>query len=206
MGEAEEIQLLEAKLNELKVAYEKYFAGVERLEPARLRDEVQRMVRKTGTFHITNTGLKFKRDTIIAQFNTLVQHWNRILKQIEDGTYSRDLFRMKLKDKEKGDPPPHPHAPTGAHKGAPRRIRTRPGHSRPARRRRATQPRPLPPPRSPYPRRPANTTTSIRASSRQNRSSASPPTTSATAPWSGASRRRPRRSRRSSTPPGSNSR
>jgi len=119
MGEAEDIQLLEAKLNELKVAYEKYFGGVERLEPARLRDEVQRMVRKTGTYHITNTGLKFKRDTIIAQFNTLVQHWNRILKQIEDGTYSRDLFRMKLKDKEKGNPSSNPHAPAGAHKDAP---------------------------------------------------------------------------------------
>ena len=30
----EEIQLLEARLNELRVAYEKYFAGVEKIEPA----------------------------------------------------------------------------------------------------------------------------------------------------------------------------
>jgi hypothetical protein len=102
MGEMEEIQLLEARLNELRVAFEKYFAGVEKMEPARLRDEVQRMVRKVGTFHITNTGLKFKRDSIIAQFNTLTQHWNRILKQIEDGTYQRDIFKMRLKDKERG--------------------------------------------------------------------------------------------------------
>jgi hypothetical protein len=106
MGEMEEIQLLEARLSELRVGYEKYFAGVEKIEPARLRDEVQRMVRKVGTFHITNTGLKFKRDSIIAQFNTLTQHWNRILKQIEDGTYQRDIFRMRLKDKERGVTPP----------------------------------------------------------------------------------------------------
>jgi hypothetical protein len=102
MGETEEIQQLEARLSELRVAYEKYFAGVEKIEPARLRDEVQKMVRKAGTLYISNTGLKFKRDSIIAQFNTLTQHWNRVLKQIEDGTYQRDIFKMRLKDKERG--------------------------------------------------------------------------------------------------------
>jgi hypothetical protein len=106
MGEAEEIQLLEARLNELRVAYEKYFAGVEKLEPARLRDEVQRMVRRAGTLYISNTGLKFKRDSVVAQFNTLTQHWNRILKQIEDGTYQRDIFKMRLKDRQRGSSPP----------------------------------------------------------------------------------------------------
>jgi len=113
MGETEEIQQLETRLNELRVSYEKYFAGVEKIEPVRLRDEVQRMVRRAGTFHITNTGLKFKRDSIIAQFNTLTQYWNRILKQIEDGTYQRDIFKMRLKDKERGAP-----GPTGAPRGA----------------------------------------------------------------------------------------
>jgi len=113
MGETEEIQQLEMRLNELRVSYEKYFAGVEKIEPVRLRDEVQRMVRRAGTFHITNTGLKFKRDSIIAQFNTLTQYWNRILKQIEDGTYQRDIFKMRLKDKERGAP-----GPTGAPRGA----------------------------------------------------------------------------------------
>jgi hypothetical protein len=117
MGEAEEIQLLEARLNELRVAYEKYFAGVEKLEPARLRDEVQRMVRKAGTLYISNTGLKFKRDSVIAQFNTLTQHWNRILKQIEDGTYQRDIFRMRLKDRERGAPASSTPGP-GAHRAA----------------------------------------------------------------------------------------
>ena len=135
MGEMEEIQLLEARLNELRVAYEKYFAGVEKIEPVRLREEVQRMVRKTGTFHITNTGLKFKRDSIIAQFNTLTQHWNRILKQIEDGTYQRDIFRMRLKDKERGIAAPPPASgtrPAAAKPAGPGAETTGPGQSPPA--------------------------------------------------------------------------
>jgi hypothetical protein len=111
MGEIEEIQQLEARLNELRVAYEKYFAGVEKLEPIRLRNEVQKIVRRTGTFFITNTGLKFKRDSLIAQFNTLTQYWNRVLKQIEDGTYQRDIFKMRLKDRERGVAAPQTPAP-----------------------------------------------------------------------------------------------
>jgi hypothetical protein len=111
MGEIEEIQQLEARLNELRVAYEKYFAGVEKLEPIRLRNEVQKIVRRTGTFFITNTGLKFKRDSLIAQFNTLTQYWNRVLKQIEDGTYQRDIFKMRLKDRERGAAAPQTPAP-----------------------------------------------------------------------------------------------
>jgi hypothetical protein len=117
MGETEEVQQLEAKLNELRVAFEKYFAGVEKIEPARLRDELQKMVRRAGTLYISNTGLKFKRDSLIAQFNTLTQHWNRVLKQIEDGTYQRDIFKMRLKDKERGitaPPTPGPHTTSAA--------------------------------------------------------------------------------------------
>ncbi|MBN1882665.1 MAG: hypothetical protein JW885_10865 [Deltaproteobacteria bacterium] len=91
--------LLEKKLNELKTGYDKYFTGVERIEPVRLREEVQRMIRQAGTWHITNTGLKFKRDNIVAQFNSYTQYWNRILRRIEDGTYERDVFKMKLKER-----------------------------------------------------------------------------------------------------------
>lgn len=90
---------LEKKLNELKTEYDKYFTGVERIEPVRLRDEVQRMIRQAGTWHITNTATKFKRDNIVAQFNSYTQYWNRILRRIEEGTYERDVFKMKLKER-----------------------------------------------------------------------------------------------------------
>jgi hypothetical protein len=91
--------LLEKKLNELKTEYDKYFSGIERIEPSRLRGDVQRMIRQAGTWHITNTALKFKRDNLVAQFNSYTQYWNRILRRIEDGTYERDVFKMKLKER-----------------------------------------------------------------------------------------------------------
>jgi hypothetical protein len=109
MEAEEEIRLLEKRLSDLKVEYEKYFTGIERIEPAKLRDEVQRLVRRVGTFHINNTALRFKRDNLIAQFNSYNQYCNRILKKIEDGTYSRDLFKMNLKARMKTQQPPSPH-------------------------------------------------------------------------------------------------
>jgi len=89
---------LEKKLGELRAAYDKYFSGIERIEPTGLRNEVQRLVRRISTLPITNTAVKFKKDNLIAQYNSYNLYWNKILRQIEDGTYSRDLFKIKLKD------------------------------------------------------------------------------------------------------------
>ena len=109
---------LEKKLNELKTEYDKYFTGIERIEPVRLRDEVQRMIRQAGTWHITNTAMKFKRDNLVAQFNSYTQYWNRILRRIEDGTYERDVFKMNLKDRLGPGKSPEP-ASSGSAKRAP---------------------------------------------------------------------------------------
>jgi len=98
MDITQQMAQLEKKLNQLKTEYDKYFSGIERIEPVRLRDEVQRIIRQVGTWHITNTALKFKRDNLVAQFNSYTQYWNRILRRIEEGTYERDVFKMKLKE------------------------------------------------------------------------------------------------------------
>lgn len=100
MEAIEAIRLLENKLSELKAAYDKYFSGIEKIEPTGLRNEVQRIVRRMSTLPITNTAVKFKRDNLIAQYNSYSQYWNKTLRQIEDGTYSRDLFKIQLKDRE----------------------------------------------------------------------------------------------------------
>lgn len=111
---------MESKLGDLRTAYDKYFAGIERIEPTGLKNEVQRLVRRISTLPITNTAVKFKRDNLIAQYNSYSLYWNKILRQIEDGTYSRDLFKIKLKDRgmtppqrprqEPPTPPPPPPA------------------------------------------------------------------------------------------------
>ena len=66
---------------------------------------------------IRNTGLRFKFQTLIQRFNTYQTYWMRISRQIEQGTYRRDVMRAtarfgvdptKERPIEAEDPPPRP--------------------------------------------------------------------------------------------------
>lgn len=109
MGIPEDIALLERQIRDLKTAYEKYFAGLEKREPLKLRDEVAKVVRQYSGTTLTNTGYAFRLNQLTASFSALNAYWTRIAQQIEEGTYSRDRFRLKLKERLRGgDPTPTP--------------------------------------------------------------------------------------------------
>ena len=99
MEPMEQIKLLEAKLADLKVEYDKYFSGIEKIEPIKLKGEVQRIVRRLSTLYVNNTAIRFRKDNVIAQYNSYNQYWNRILRQIEEGTYVRDVFKADYRDR-----------------------------------------------------------------------------------------------------------
>ena len=101
MEPTEIIAVLEKKLAVLKLEFDKYFSGVEKIEPSNLRGEVQKLVRQLSTLYINNTATKFKKDSVIAQYNSYNQYWSRILRQIEEGTYVRDVFKADYRDRIK---------------------------------------------------------------------------------------------------------
>jgi hypothetical protein len=116
MGIAEEFSALEQMLADLVLRYEQYFSGLEKREPLPLRSEVERAVRRyTGT-PINNTMLKHKFNTLVARFNTYREHWNRILRLMEEGKYSRDRFISDLHQKQRGSTAK---PPTGADRPGP---------------------------------------------------------------------------------------
>lgn len=117
MGITEDIALLEQTLNELVIKYEQYFLGVEKREPLRQLQNLERLARRYTPTQITNTMLRFRYSTLVARFNSYRQHWSRINRLIEEGNYSRDRFKMELHQKEvhKETPPhhePHPSPPS----------------------------------------------------------------------------------------------
>src|SRR3954469_23502367 len=67
--------------------------GIERLEPMILRKEVDRRLWALRREQIRNTGMRFKLETTIQRYNTYQQYWQRIVREIENGTYQRDLGR-----------------------------------------------------------------------------------------------------------------
>jgi len=96
MGLPEDISLFEQSLHDLITKYEQYFLGLEKREPLKLLDEVERSARKYLNVNIVNTMLKFKYNSLVASFSTHKQKWSRINRLIEDGKYSRDRFKMAM--------------------------------------------------------------------------------------------------------------
>jgi hypothetical protein len=84
---------LEIRVERLRALYEQYFMGIERLEPLTVRKDIDRRLWALRREQIRNTGLRFKLETTIQRYNTYQQYWQRIVREIESGTYQRDLGR-----------------------------------------------------------------------------------------------------------------
>ena len=104
MAIAEDVILLDQKLNELITKYEQYFIGLEKREPLPLLGEVEKLVRRYSGVPINNTMYKHRFTMLVARLNTYREHWNRILKLMEEGRYSRDRFISDLHLRQKTRP------------------------------------------------------------------------------------------------------
>src|SRR5450759_5120121 len=105
MAIAEDLTILELQLKELIIRYEHYFVGLEKREPLPLLSSIEKMVRRYSGVRINNTMHKYKYTTLVARLNTYREHWNRILRLIEDGKYSRDRFIRDLHLRQKDNGP-----------------------------------------------------------------------------------------------------
>jgi hypothetical protein len=94
MGIQEDISFLEHSIAELVVKYEQYFLGIEKREPLKLCEDVERFIRRYNTATIVNTMYKFRFNSLVGKFNSYRQYWTRTNRLIEEGKYSRDRFKM----------------------------------------------------------------------------------------------------------------
>lgn len=94
------IEEFAAKLENLRVRYEQYFIGVEKQPPTNMRMDVARIMRELEQAFTNNTAIKFKIQSNIQKFTSYSTYWNRILREIEDGTYKRHLDKAKRQQAE----------------------------------------------------------------------------------------------------------
>src|SRR4051812_47774947 len=69
--------------------------GIERIEPGIARKDVDRRIYVLRREKIRNTAKRFKLQTIIQRYNTFQQYWQRICREIENGTYKRHLLKVQ---------------------------------------------------------------------------------------------------------------
>lgn len=101
MALVDDLTLLERQLATLIIRYEQYFIGMEKREPLQLVAEVETLVRRYAGTAINNTMYKHKYIMLTARFSTYREHWNRILRLIEEGRYSRDRFKCDLRQRQR---------------------------------------------------------------------------------------------------------
>src|SRR5512146_3586573 len=69
--------------------------GLEKIEPQIARKDVDRRIYVLRREKIRNTAKRFKLQTIIQRYNTFQQYWQRICREIENGTYKRHLLKAQ---------------------------------------------------------------------------------------------------------------
>ena len=98
----ETLNELANKVERLKTLYEQYFMGIEKMEPQVARKEVTRVMLGLQQQYIRNTALRFKFNTMLQKWNIYITYWNRVLREIENGTYVKHLAKAKRKAQKEG--------------------------------------------------------------------------------------------------------
>ncbi len=97
----EDFKILENKMLQLKLDYDQYFLGSRPREPVVLRSEVQKLINIYSNQAIQNTAMRFKFGTICSRYQAFKRQWTEVLRQIEQGTYTRHRFKADLHDRER---------------------------------------------------------------------------------------------------------
>jgi len=90
-GMEEEIVALDKKLNRIRVLYDQYFMGVERLPPEMMRNELDKTFMRSKIPRSRSTALKFRFRSVRQKYTSLKSYWDRIVRLIEEGRIRRGI-------------------------------------------------------------------------------------------------------------------
>ncbi|MBA3456785.1 MAG: hypothetical protein H0T42_27095, partial [Deltaproteobacteria bacterium] len=90
----EALDYVDKTLDRTKVMYEQYFLGMQKQPPTQIHSDVERRLRDLQQMSIRNTGLRYRFATLQQKFGSYNSYWRRTLRQIENGTYIRNLQKI----------------------------------------------------------------------------------------------------------------
>ncbi|MEE8574424.1 MAG: MXAN_5187 C-terminal domain-containing protein [Thermodesulfobacteriota bacterium] len=100
MGVKEDLDILDNRIDRLKIEYEQYFMRILKREPLFLKSQINKTIAQYTHQVINNTGYKFRFRNLADKYNTFKQYWRRTLSEIENGTYRR---RSEVSDSDARD-------------------------------------------------------------------------------------------------------
>jgi len=117
---ADLLEQLGKLIDRTKILYEQYFMGLQRLAPSQLHKDIERRIRDLTREHIRNTSLRYRLTTLKQKYGSYNTYWRRILREIEQGKYIRDVARAGRRAARKGED-----LPDELLKSMPKRMRER---------------------------------------------------------------------------------
>jgi hypothetical protein len=93
------------KMDRLRVLYENFFMGIDRTPPNVPRRGLNRLILEMQQTPIKNATMRFRFQTLQQRWVLMTTYWNRTLREIEMGTYRRDLDRANRHMAAKGGAP-----------------------------------------------------------------------------------------------------
>ena len=76
-------------LEELRRKYDTFFLGMEKREPGVFRDRFERALLKSKLLRSPIMVVRYKYQQFMARVRTYQNYWDRVLREIEEGTYRR---------------------------------------------------------------------------------------------------------------------
>ncbi|HKA90138.1 MAG TPA: MXAN_5187 C-terminal domain-containing protein [Haliangiales bacterium] len=125
-GEGDEVDIeeligeLEKKLERLKILYEQFFMGIEKMEPMVIRKEITRRMLDLSQINIRNTAQRYRFGALHQKFGVYTNYWSRTLREIERGTYFRNVVKVARDAARRGV-----EAPDEVLRSLPARVRER---------------------------------------------------------------------------------
>lgn len=91
----QELNRFEATIRQIDQNYEKYFSGIERRPPERLRDDLAVELRRFANRYIPQTDLRYRYQMLATRFHSYCANWERLMRQIEEGKFVRKLEKLR---------------------------------------------------------------------------------------------------------------
>lgn len=90
----EQLDAIDKNLERVKTLYEQYFLGIQKQPPTFIHTDLERKLRDLTQLQIRNTGMRYRLATLTQKLGAYNSYWKRTLRQIENGTYLRNLSKI----------------------------------------------------------------------------------------------------------------
>ncbi len=89
----EELTDLAGRIERLRVLYQQYFMGMERMPPLVQREQLERRIRESPLNDVRRAAIKFRFQSLLQRLRTYEVYWDRLQRDIEEGRVERGVVQ-----------------------------------------------------------------------------------------------------------------